>query len=132
MSETCYSLNEEYFNHTEIEDAVREAFDYVGAQPGDIRTIYEGTTKEFKAGDFAPRYMEEMLAEQAYDDGGEYAENWLSGLRPEQKEDLAKRIKEAINAWADDHALHPTFYGVENVREIKVKLLDDDDNFEIV
>ena|SRR4030042_55331 len=127
----CYSTDEENFCYSSIEDAVRAVFDYSGAEEGDIREIFEGTTEMFRAGDFTPGNMEDMLVEQAYDAGGAYADSWLNDLSESKKEDLADRIKDAINSWADDYELHPGFYGVDNVREILVKLLDGGD-FEIM
>lgn len=131
MSEKYYSVDEENFSHSDMADAVQEVFDYVGAKPGDERTIYEGTAKKLTAGSFVP-CIEDDLINSAFDEVGEFADGWLEGLTPDQRGDLADRVKAAVNSWADDHGLQPTFFTVENVREIKVRLLDNDDNFEEV
>lgn len=128
MSETFYSTNDERFDHTEMEDAVWEVFDYVGAMPGDERTIYKGDGCNKKAGDYAPVYhFLEGMDELAGDDCGEFSEDWLKKVTKEQTDDLSRRIRDAVNAWADEHALQPTFGTVENVKAIRVRLLESDD-----
>lgn len=111
-----------------MEDAVREIFDYVGAMPGDERTIWEGVGHYKKAGDYAPvRHFLDGIVELADDDCGEVAEGWLRNVTDEQTTDLEQRIRDAVNAWADDHGLQPTFGSVDNIRAIRVRLLDGDD-----
>lgn len=132
MSEKYYSTNEEVFDHRDMEDAVREVFDYVGAKAGDERVIFEGMAKKLTAGDFAPDIVDQ-LSEAAYCECEEFSEGWLEDLTPDERSDLAARVKATVNAWADDHAKHPQFFTVENVREIKVRLLSDEgDEFEEV
>jgi len=41
--EKCYSLNNEEFNHTELDDAIRDKFDDLSIKVGDIVTVIPGT-----------------------------------------------------------------------------------------
>lgn len=126
-----YSSNEEDFKHTEIDDAVTEVFDYEEAKPGDVRLVREGDAVISKAGQFVPAALTSDMNNCACDECGEYAEDWPACTK-DQEQDLEQRIADAINAWADDHGLQPTFGTVENVRDIEVRLLDEDGNWEYV
>jgi hypothetical protein len=131
MDKKCYSTNGEDFNDSEMDDAAQSVFDYVGAKAGDVRTIFEGTARKHLASDFAPDLID-TLSEQAYNDLGEYAEDWLEGVTKEERDDLDARIKDVINSWADDNGHEPSFYSVDDSREIQVRLLDDEGKWEEV
>jgi hypothetical protein len=130
-----YSSNEEDYKHTDIEDAIAEVFDDTEIKVGAVRLVWEGDAVTRKAGDYLPKRhlgVVEQLTDNAYEECGEYAENWLSKITVDQEQDLRDRIANAINAWADDHGLHPTFGTVENVRDIMVRLTSEDGDWEYV
>ncbi len=129
--EKCYSLNNEDFNYTEMEDALRDKFDDLDIKLGDVVTIYEGDAVLWKAGDFADGFPVDTLSNGSYDEAGEYADEWPNCTK-EQDQDLVQRIKDVVNQWADDHGLQPTFYRVENVKEIQAKLTSIDGDYEIL
>lgn len=116
--EKCYSLNNEEFNYTELEDAIRDKFDDLSIKVGDVVTIYEGDAILWKAGDFADGFPLDTLSNHAYDEAGEYADEWPNCTK-EQEADLTQRLKDVVNQWADDHGLQPQFYHVENVKELR-------------
>lgn len=127
----CYSTNGEEFNYDDIEDAIRDAFDDPAIEVGAVVIIHEGDAVPHKAGDFAPTDIIDTLACGAGDDGGEFAGDWPDCTRDQEK-DLKQRVRDAVNQWADEHDLHPTFYGVANSREIWVEMTDEDGGYKIL
>ncbi|KAB0665638.1 hypothetical protein F6V25_07910 [Oryzomonas japonica] len=130
MADKWYSTNGEEFNHTELDDAIRSALDDLRIPVGSVVTVYEGDSLVRKAGDYAPCIFDE-LASAAGDECGEYGDDWPNCSKEEIK-NLDERIKRAVNEWADNYGLHPTFGTVSNVKGIKVKLLDNTGNYEIL
>jgi hypothetical protein len=139
----CYSHDEELF-HGEfelVEDALAEAFD-----DPDVETAWTGQGVPHKCGDFlstcAIDNILESMAENAFEecgeevtsgflDGPKWAGTYKKGTPEREKaekanelhkkklEDLRDRLRETIDAWAEDYGEHPRFWGVENVKEWK-------------
>ena len=130
MSEKCYSTNGEDFNYTEIEDAIRDAFDDPDIAVGSFVVISEGDAIKWKASELTG-FTLDSIVNSAYDEGGEYADGYLEDVTKEQEADLDKRIAETVNKWADDYGLQPNFYRVANVKEIRVKLTSETGDYEI-
>lgn len=129
----CYSTNDEDYSYDEIEDAIRDKIaDHPELTPGDIFTIWEGDAILWKAGDFAGGFCVDDLSDRAYAEAEESADGWLDSCPKEVKDDLETRIEVVVNQWADDHGLQPKFYRVENVCEVKVKVMSEDGEWEIV
>ena len=82
-----------------------------GLEVGD--TIYEGVQVSPEVIRFvsADSVIEDIQC-QAYDECGEYAEDFLSNISKEAKAELEKMIA----AWVEKHD-KPTFWLVENVKE---------------
>ena len=117
MSDIYYSTDEEVYNHDCINDAIDDF------EIGEIVTVYQGESVQKKASDFV-YFDSDSLVENACDNVGEYAEGWLTNTKEEEL-DLQTMVKAAVDAWADKHRKQPTFYGVKNIKEIKVKVLAD-------
>lgn len=133
--EKCYSTNEEEYNYDTLEEAAEYVFDNPDLPVGTVRSVWGGEPVRKKAGDYFPkRYSPiiEILTDNACEECGEFVEGWLSKIKPEQEAELTALVKAAVNEWADKHNLHPTFYAVENTREIKLRLLDEKGAWEIV
>ena len=81
------------------------------------KTYYRGIARRPIASRFCPdaAHILEYMAERAYDDHGEYAEDFASGCTKEQEIELENFIKE----WADKN-LPVTFYGVIEAVELKL------------
>lgn len=126
----CYSTNNEDFNYNCPEDAIDDVIGYSNLQIGSVFSIYEGEAVRWEAGDFADAFPVDSLVDRAYDEVGEYADDWPN-CTIEQEKDLVWRIKDMVNEWADENNLQPNFYRIKNVREIKVKLLDENGNYEV-
>lgn len=129
--EKCYSTNNEDFNYTELEDAIRDAFDNPEIVVGSEVSIFEGDAIKWKAGELTGFTLDSIVS-TACDEGGEYADGYLEDVTKEQEADLDKRIAETVNKWADDYGLQPNFYRVTNVAEIRVKMISEDGSFEIL
>lgn len=126
-----YSSDEENFDHTDIEDAVREVFDDPEVKVGAVRLVWEGDAAIPKAGEFVPAGIINDLNACACDLCGYHAADWPDCTNDQEK-DLEQRIAAAVNAWANDHGMQPTFGTVDNVRGIEVKLLSEDGEWEHV
>lgn len=131
MAEKCYSVNNEEFNHSELNDAVAEVFDEVDIAIGSVRTVFEGDAIRWKASDFGPYDIIDTLACNAGDNAGEYADDWPE-VTKDQEDELHALVRDVVDKWADDHGLQPNFYHVENVKEIQVKLVSSDGDYEVV
>ncbi len=127
----CYSINNEDFNYDEIEEAITDKLSDEFLPTGTVITIYEADAVHHKAGEYADAFPIDTLMNNAWDDGGEYAEDWPNCTKEQDKE-LGTMIADAVNLWADKHGLHPTFYGVVNTKEIQVELLDMEGNYKIL
>lgn len=130
-SQKCYSINDEDYSFTELEDAIIAALEKDMTIPvGTIITVWEGDAVKCKAGDF-PAVDIESMAERACDEVGECAEDWPD-CGKEEESDLNERIRAVVNQWADDHGLHPNFYRISNTKTIKVKLTSESGDYQIV
>jgi hypothetical protein len=115
MSTFAHSTDEETYRGGECDrsTALAVAIEEEGIEVG--RTVWTGEVINQQAGEFfggrdTVGYMQEL----AYDEAGEFAEDWLADVTKEQEAELHDAIVKAINEWADKHGLHPTFYTVEN------------------
>ena len=130
----CYSEKGENFNFVSIEDLARQLIDDETVRIGDVVTIHRGEAIKRKAGEYMQGCgydIDEMIC-NAYDDCGEYVEDWLSELKKDVISELEDSIKTAVNLWADKHDLHPTFYTVVNTDEVKIKIVDDNGGYEMM
>ena len=49
---------------------------------------------------------------QWYDEGGEYAENYLDDVTKEQREELEEQLDVVFNAWLEKHDIYPNLYTI--------------------
>lgn len=109
-----WSADEELFNCDSLGDLLDENDDLeVGA------TVWKGekfpinTTGYVDAGDVI-----EMLGERAYDDVGEFAEDW-----PDVPDEARQELDALLSEWISKHCI-ATFYRVRNVVEYKLTAED--------
>ncbi len=62
----------------------------------------------------------DMLQDNAYDIGGEFAESYLQGVTKEEIDELTDVLTKAFDAWAAKHGYEPDFYPVENVKKYEL------------
>lgn len=133
MSEIYYSTDEEIYNYDDIREAAEDIFSYADSKAGDEGIIYQGESKSFQASDFVRTNILEEMQESAYAELGEHAEDYLNDVNKDQEKELQDEIESVVNLWASKHKLHPSFYGIKNVKEIKIRMLDDEtDFFEVI
>lgn len=123
----CYSTDGDHFDYDDWEDAADYALDDPDVKVGDVRVIYKAIALKKKLSDYADLdIFDDQLSCAAADIVGEYSEDWpcFSAL-------AKKELKVMLDAWATKHDLHPYFYEVANIEEMRVRLLDGD-KYEIV
>lgn len=110
----AYSYDEENFTgeFDSPEAAAEEAFD----NDPEMESVYVGEVVKEAAHAFVnARLIVENLQEQAADDCGEWAEDWLEALQ-KNKEKLAE-LEQVVGDWIQEQ-YPPTFWTVKNVKEI--------------
>jgi hypothetical protein len=115
MNEKVYSLNGEEFNFDDPEEAYERAVDDGLIEQGERLSLYEGEKEAQEHSNFysIQSFIEDMTS-AAYDEGGEYAEDYIAELESLDYSDLYKTIA----AWFDEHVPQPTFFLVRNSKEI--------------
>lgn len=139
MSDTpehCWSYDEERFSK-DFDDVAERAWDGLHPDTPETFTLYQGEVEPHSISSFFydSDSLLENLAERAFDELGECAEDWLQTIPRDAVKELDETIKAALEAWAEKHKLQPTFYGVSNVKEVKIKPVDpaaDVPDFELV
>lgn len=130
MSDTVlYNRSEDEWCFAEeaIEETVQQALDEMTeedfAELGYV-TIYKGIQKQqhFKSY-FKVEDLLESINEYAYNECGEFAEDYLQALPQE----VIDNLKNVVCKWADKHKLQPTWFMVEDVVEVKVYPVDKND-----
>ena len=117
MGNIYYSTDEETFNADSIHECICDF------AVGETVTIYQGESAPKSASDFV-HFDSDSMTENAVDNVGEYAEGWPTTSKKEEQ-DLQLMVKNAVDAWADKHKKQPAFYGIRDVKEIRVKVLAD-------
>lgn len=127
--EDCFSFNGEEYELADINEVVQDACDYSeDFEDGKLVEMYAAESVHYKASEFFVLDTDAM-GEAAYDVGGEYAIDWT--FSHEQEKSLHSALKEAVDQWATENNLHPTFYTVRNVRKILVRRSSEDADVEI-
>ena len=123
MKDIYYSSDEETFNYESIDEAICDVFESENSfSVGDIITVYSGEPVK-RAASYFVRDIHEDMNERAYDEAGEWGEDYPE-CNKEQRDELQKMVNAAVDEWADKHNLQPKFYGIKNQKEIKAKLLN--------
>lgn len=116
MAEVAYSTDEENYNFESLAEAIESMDD---PQPGYI--VYEGDVVQRPASHYwrgrrGLEWLLENLNEQAYDEAGEFAEDWPGNSITDEGE---KALEVGIKALLDQH-IKVSFYTVANVRRIEL------------
>lgn len=124
----CYSYNgEEYYSS--LQEAANRAFYECGYKNNTEALFWEADKETFNAGYFF-RFNSDYLIDRAYEEVGEAAEGW--DFSKEQEKNLEEELINAFDKWCDENKKHPKFFNAKNPRQIKIKFIDDDGNYEIV
>jgi hypothetical protein len=129
----CWSIDQENYSFVDLTEAAEEA---ISRSPdplpvGSIITIWAGTSDRYKASDFVPDMRDELPNQAAGSDAGEWAEDWPDCTK-EQSDELQQAIEQLVDEWADRHGLQPSFYRVNNIREVKLRITSETGAFDVV
>lgn len=113
----AYSFNGEEFdgNYDNKEEAIEEAKDYL---EDDQLIIYVGQIEEFPISADIDLLLE-RLGESAYEQCGDFAEEYLHDVTDEHFKELEKNINSVLNTWISKY-YKPNFYTIGNVERIKI------------
>lgn len=118
FSDDCFT-SEEYDTPKEALAAAR--FEEADAPcPQGHTEVYIGVVGEKWTPTIEGEGIIDMLQEEAYEAGGECAEDYLDGVTDKERDELTEALTKAFNAWAKKHGYEPNFYPVENVKEYKL------------
>jgi hypothetical protein len=120
-----FSLDEDYWtlDSDEIEDNIHDCIEHEGTPKEEIKVYIGKTIKKTHKDYVHPKQLLSSIQEYAYDDSGEYADNYLESLSPEIINNLGKLIIDYMNEYIEQ----PRWYSVENWVECTV-----DEFYEIV
>jgi len=131
MTQYCWSADGgEGFNgrFNTPEEAVADAVKTFGLEPGtlvEVGEIFEPTVRQFVEGAVDLSVIFECIGENAYEFGGEAAEDWpefpdwSEQKRTPGERALQKKIIDLVVAYLEEHD-PPRFWGVENIVKMKV------------
>jgi len=94
-----------------------ETGDIFDPKRGD-KVFYVGQIKKFKAYVCVDSILEKV-AENAYDEVGEFAEGYLEKLTNEEVKLLETSVNEVFLKWMEETNNKPIFFKIENTEEIK-------------
>lgn len=126
---TVYSKDEVDYVYDEIHDLICDWLGSGEVKAGEVVEIYEAETERVKASvlNFG---MLEAMSESAYEDF-EGIEDW-PGLSDEIVSELETEVGKVIDSWADKHNVQPKYLRILNPKKLKVKILDDSGDYEIL
>lgn len=109
----CYSRNGEEFNHTELADLLEEM-----AGDGDLHEgaeYWEAEARHMESAHFFDaKDIIENAAERAYEEGGDYAEDF-----GDVSKEAVAELQELLSAWANKHC-SVNFYTVHAPKKLTV------------
>lgn len=113
-----FSLDEDYWtlDSDEIEDKIQDYIEHEGISEEEIKVYIGKTIKKTHKDYVHPKQLLSSIQEYAYDDSGEYADNYLESLSPEIINNLGKLIIDYMNEYIEQ----PRWYSVENWVECTV------------
>lgn len=131
MNDKCYSHNEEDFDSDfscamdrKVENFLEDNPEFVGETELEI---FEGEKINYTIGQFCPQ-IAENLTDAAYSEGDEASEDWINDIESKRK-DLQTLVENALEQWADQNNLQPSFWGVSNVSSKIVKVSIDENGY---
>jgi len=132
--EYCYSFNGEWYHEFDIEvntreNAILEAQKIMN-NGNNCNMLWIAIKNTVSPNDVIPDLADhaiEMIADNAFDNYGEFAEDYLMDVSVKQTDELDVEIKNVIINWMEKYSLQPTFYLVEYA-EIVHKNKDGEEN----
>lgn len=117
----CYSLNgQDYDGYFDTkEEAIKEGTEY--AVDAEKTIFFIGLAEKTFSPHIDVDWLIESIQEDAYDHGGEYAEDYLEGVTKEQKQELEEKLNDVFGAWTEKHKHEVNFYEVVDSEEITIQ-----------
>lgn len=81
--------------------------------------FYVGKVERFAPSVDTDRVLED-ISENAYDELGEVAEEYLYIVNKEEFKLLENKLNKVLNEWLDETNNHPTFYNVVDIEKVPV------------
>jgi len=116
-NEEVWSSDEEFDTKEEAIIAGKEA----ALDDDEITSFYVGQIKSFVPSVDVGRIIDD-IGEEAYEQCGEFGEEYLWHLPIEEINKLEELLNEALNKWLNETNNEPTFYTLRNVETISVEV----------
>jgi hypothetical protein len=116
-----YSVDGERFSSAEF-DTREEAIKAARSEEGyENAAVWTGVPVKPKASRFLTHgivnYLLDSLVEEAGEECGEFAENWLDGIPDTAVSVLTDRVRAVVDQWAMHYGYQPKFFTVEQEME---------------
>ena len=129
MEDLVYGTDGEQFNSSSIDEAISCFCDDTDLRPGNRTVVFEGRKVEIRAANHIP-HMAECITERVYEVCDELADSY--GFSKEEEQELQDLTAMVVDYWERKNNLKPTFYAVDQVKEITIEFTDDKGDFKIV
>ena len=123
MSDKVYSTNDEIFNHESIMEALSELHDDGFLELNGTARVWLGDRKKIDTYPSAGSLIDSMR-EDAYHQAGDSSDSYLDSVSSQQEAELQSGLNSLIDNWLVAHKLTPTFYSVENVEVLEVRITE--------
>lgn len=91
--------------------------------------FWEADKETFNGGYFFI-FDSDALIDRAYEEVGEIAEEWV--FSKDDDEELQKKLSDVIDDWCRANKKHPKFFLPKNSRQIRLRFINDDGDYEII
>lgn len=120
MSKWCYSLcGHSYYGVFDTkEEAIKEGEAEAREYEKDLFFVARAVIT-FQPYIYAEDIIEE-IQQNAYDNGGEYAETYLDDVQRKHRDELEEKLNEVLSNWMNKYGYTPNFYSVEDVETYRL------------
>lgn len=117
--EICYSEDGSTFSEC-LDSVIDDVWNSrSGLKAGDAVTIYQGTLVRKTHSDYLRTIdIFDQMACQAWDDLGEFTDGYMDDINNPR----CKAFEDHILKWLNENIPQPTFFGVKDIKEIKITL----------
>ena len=126
-NEIYYSAIEDEWSNSdqsieEVAQMILDDMDDIERSEAKVITIYKGVKKPQHFNQFlSVDQLLEQMSEHAYEEGGEWAEDYLCDVTDSQK----KELENVIVSWASRNNISPSWFMIEDIEEDKFTVPDD-------
>ena len=119
----CWSTSDEGPFVTDFEDVCERAFDNAHPDKPETVEIYAGVSRKLSATDMVPSgcYLVDLMRDQAHDQVGEIACDWLHSLSKADENKLHAKVAAAVHEWLRETGNPIRFWAVDRVHTVTVR-----------